>query len=487
MQKMTGDAMSGTDNISMHLFKVQDYLNTYNKRIKEVEKEVENYKEKNEKLKISLKIERFKSNIMGNLLKTYNVDVESLFKTEKDGVHLHGILSTDSIPIFFHTDNEIKTHVIKVKKKGKKAETFRAIGNKIDLVKEKPVEQEEKIKKIKEDLDVIVKENNFDISYSDTINSIEDCFKEITSTKQYSKLIENIKTNRLKLVGKLSYQGYVKLITTHVKRLESILRNKKCEEKKIPSIITKGLTSLEQRLLFYSSYYTSYIDVDELQRYKTAMSIKTDYAQRYIPFNYSEVYNQFNDYTIALFLLKDNLERILVNPFGFTNIVYLPIKESDKNKDPFRYYILERIESNGNRCWKIDYRLIDLTRLLSEHIKSYIINLFRKIYFDVYKDNDYRNEFQSGAIIFEQDCKMILSNLLSVCKPKSFNKVLKKLFMQKAIIQPSEIDKFNFYADDSISKREYESLSDSEEHVIPTFKRLFDTVSDDDIKKLVNM
>ena len=72
--------------------------------------------------------------------------------------------------------------------------------------------------------------------------------------------------------------------------------------------------------------------------------------------------------------------------------------------DPYTFYTLEKIDSDGKRCWKMECRLYELCKVLSRNIREYCTTLFRKIYLDIYSDNVYREDYINTCPITDQDC-----------------------------------------------------------------------------------
>ena len=76
----------------------------------------------------------------------------------------------------------------------------------------------------------------------------------------------------------------------------------------------------------------------------------------------------------------------------FSNVIYVALPKSTK-EDPYSFYRLDNVNSNNKRQWKLDWRLEDISLSLSSSLLNFMIVTFRKIYKDVFLDNDYRDNY----------------------------------------------------------------------------------------------
>jgi hypothetical protein len=292
-----------------------------------------------------------------------------------------------------------------------------------------------------------------------------------------------MKDYRHKLLGKLDLNDYIKLVKSHVSRLETIFTKKKYDQKKIVSTIILSLSSLDQRLLSYGQYYNSELEPDDIQRMKVCLKVNMEYPKRYVPFVPIELCPKIYNYSLCICTIRETMKRILVNPFGFPNLVYLQLEKSTP-EDPYSFYSLEKIDAEGKRYWKMECRLEEFSRFISEQIRNYCITLFRKIYYDIFSDNIYREDYMQKAPAAQQDCEQLLVNILGLSKAKSFCNVLRSLVAKYSTIQPSKIDKFNFMRDDPISKRSFAQEEDENKELTGIVQRLFDEISVENAEKI---
>ncbi len=494
---MTEETFVGS--LSAHLMYVEEQRNALKKKCQELEDTITARNEMIHKLRAVIQVEKFKTNLCSFLLaERADIKLDDILQETEDGLHVYNC-ENGNVPVFVHEymsgktddENESKQYTIAVRKKVgtnkplKNRKVYRTVKNQVELIEEKPQEQEEKIKKVDENFMDILQENNLDVSYKDIIHSIDKLFDDLVKTKVYGKILSAMCEIRSKLLGKLSLEQYIKILDQNVKKMEQLFRTKKMEDKKIPLTIVKSLSSLDQRLLFYEQYYNSELLPDDMQRLQISLQINTNYPKRYLPFVAKDLFEKMYNYGIAVFPLRETLKRVLVNPYGFFNIVYLDIPKSTED-DPYSFYFLEKFDMDGKRCWKMEIRLDEFSKTLAQNLRAYCIGLFRKIYLDIFHDNIYRDDYRDKAIIANQDCEQLLINIIALAKPKTFCDVLRNLVVKHCTIHPSHIDKFNFTADDRIHKKHFGQENDTQEELTSILCRIFDDLSEEDVIKITS-
>jgi hypothetical protein len=472
-------------SLSTQVLGLEEQRNILKKRCQELENIVQTRNETISKLKLSLQLEKFKSHLFSQIIiQNTEIKLADIYQEGDDGIHLHNF-PDGNIPVIVHDLLESKQYTISVKKKTEKqpGKNFRTVKNRVELVEENPEEQEQKIKQVEEAMEEIVQENNLDVSYKETIDAIENMFEEVVKNRVYKKFLSNMKEYRGKLLGKLDLASYIKLVKTHISRLEAIFTKKKYDQKKILNTVTISLSSLDQRLLSYGQYYNSELEPDDIQRMKVCLKVNMEYSKRYVPFVQSELCAKVCNYSLCLSTIRETMKRVLVNPYGFSNLVYLQLEKSSAD-DPYSFYSLDKIDPDGKRCWKMECRLEEFGKFISEQICNYCITLFRKIYYDIFSDNIYREDYMEKAPAAQQDCEQLLVNILGLSKPRSFCNVLRSLVVKYSTIQPSKIDKFNFTRDDPITKRSFAQEEDDNRDLTVTIQRLFDEISVEHAEKI---
>jgi len=515
--------------LSFQVMNLEEERNAVVKKMRDLENIIKNRDDVILKLKTGLQIEKFKSNLYAQLItRNTNIKLSDIYKEDKEGVHIYNY-ENGNVPVIVHeyfegnldvnaipTESEIRKYTIPMKKNHPQSGKMFRQAPKDKIIEENPEEDEKKIKKADAVLETIVQENNLSITPEGIMKEISAIFKEITKNRVCpKKSLEDIKKLRTKLLGTMKMEDYTKLIKSHVKSLETALTNKKQTPAKIIELISLSLSPLEQRLVFYGKYYNAILDADEIQTFKLALTVHMEYPRQYVTFSFTDLYEKTHNYSLAIFPLRDILKRVLINPYGFPNLVYLDLetsadsieeentnesqpskpsqpsqeaefpKKKIKPDDAYRFYVLETLKPKGQRCWKMECRLFEFSKIVSQQIKSYCITLFRKIYFGIFNDNIYREDYKDKALITQQDCEQLLINMITLSKPKKFCNVLRSLIFKHCAIHPSSKDVFNFQADDKMNRKDFLKEEDTEEEACNSIKMLFDDLSDDNAKKIL--
>jgi hypothetical protein len=463
----------------INLLHLEEHLNKSVKKLQKIKDIIESKNKQIDHLTLLLKTEKVKNNIFMKIIENHtNFKLDDIYQEKEDGLHIYKY-DNASIPLILHDSTNEDTREYNISNKPKK--TFRTFKT-IDLVSEKPQEQEDQLKKVEEERKEILQTNSFDISIKETYKNIENIFSDISKNRIYKKNIISIKDYRIKLLGHLSLPDYIKLIQTHIQRLEHIFSEKQTHDYK--KYISSSLSPLEQRLVYYEQYYNSSLEADDIQLFKASLQVNMNHPTRYVPFRFSELFTKLHNYSVAIFSISEILYRVLVNPL-FNNVVYLPLEKSTK-EDPYSFYSLESITDDGKRNWKLQCRLDEFSKIISQDIKSYCIDIFRKIYFDIFHNNIYRDNYSDSFPITSQDCAQLLENIIFLSKQKSLCIHLRNIIIEKCTLKPSTNDKFDFKADDKVIKRTFALDKDEPKEIEDSIKRLFDSIKSDQIEKIIS-
>jgi hypothetical protein len=482
--------MSDEHSISTLVVKLEDHTRSLKKRIQELETLLKTRDEKILVLKGRLKYEKLRNSIFTSIVKSCtHIKIDDIFEEEEDSIHIYKADKVN-IPVIVHDffkgegekNTEKNTEKYSISSKPcRKGKTYRAM-KKDDLVQETPEKQEEKIKIVETQMETIVQENKLDVSYVDSIKAIDEAMECISKERIYKKHLISIKDLRVKLICKIGLSEYTNLIRKHIEKLTSIFGKKGTDAKKTTLNIGMSLSPLEQRLIFFSGYFNTELEPEETQRLRLTLDVAPN-PKRYIPFNYNDFFSKMYNYGLSIFSVKESIKRSLVNPYGFPNIVYVKTEKSSA-KDPYTFYILEKIEDD-KRIWKMECRLYEFSKSLSKNILTYCINMFRRIYFDVFSDNSYREDYKDKCLICRQDCEQLLINIIELSNSKSLCETVRKIVSKQSILLPSKMDKFDFMADDRLVKKQYIQEANNNDDVIASIKRMFDDISDTDCNSII--
>lgn len=310
----------------------------------------------------------------------------------------------------------------------------------------------------------------------------KECFENIKQNRTYTKSLENIKKARLKLIECMPHNKYIKLLEGHVKILENIFKNlKEFPNRKIVDTISKSMNSIDMRLISYGSYLNTNLEIDDIQRFKSSLKFFNECPSFFMPLDKEELFRKFFTYGTALFTLKDMIEMYVPNNYGFNNIIYVKLKSSvDEEIDPYSFYILEDVNSTKKpekRYWKMDCRLEELSNNFIDNIKPYLIELFRRLYFNSFNDNEFRKDYVTSSCITEYDCEQLLQSIRILSKPKEFNILLRNTIRKYCSYLPTINDKFNLHGDDNVQKKRFAKIKEDEEMMVESIKMIFDNIS----------
>ena len=104
-------------------------------------------------------------------------------------------------------------------------------------------------------------------------------------------------------------------------------------------------------------------------------------------FSVEEFGHSLENITLAFFPLRTSLEREAPR----FPLVYMGRPNA---RDPYMFYM-----KRGSDSWVMDCRLIDVATHLRSAIRRYGVSLFRRYYYRIYRDNEYREElFTTNAL-----------------------------------------------------------------------------------------
>lgn len=410
----------------------------------------------NEILKKLLITERSKIKLLVDLLKN-NCDINcSKFFTEEED--LFRIYNTNEEPLVINNDKQ-KTK-------------YSAFDNNLY---EDDINTEVEDKIDKKDEEKVINYNILEL-----YTKMDENLEKLKNSRIYTNILEEIKPLRWLIFDILNIQEYIVFLNKHINTLLDVFREKKINEQKMHLVISKNLYPLEKRLIAYKNYVNVNLDNEEIVKLRENVKNNIAFPKAYVTYCPNKVQEHFYNYSIVVLPITELISVCLINKYGFHNLIYVPLKGSSL-EDPFSFYILEKIQKDNKKHWKMDCRLEETANLLMHDLLENMINQFRIIYKDVFGDNDYRTNFESKCAITENDLEQLIFNIIKISKPKSFCKTLQNIVMKKAFYKPNEYDKFNLLTDDSLQRKRFSVIKDHNN--IDIFRRLFDTISIEDLEK----
>jgi len=404
--------------------------------------------------------------LRGIISKNLSIELSEIIEYDKNIMNLY---ENDNFKIKIHKKENIETleysNNLELEITTNRKETYR---------KSKYIET--RIEPTQEEKNNIIKEIDKDnvSNNNENKNNCDELFLEIRNNRIYTKTLNKIRNLRLKMTDYENYENYIELIKLHIKKLEEIFDFKKYNNKKIIQTISKCLLPFELKLLQYGNYYLEEFNNEDIQYLSNILykNINKDY----IYFDYKKIINSLFNISSNIFTLQDNLKRIILNKYGFNNIIYLCPKKSDTNDDYFSYYTLTKIEK-GIRCWEMDCRLHKLTNNIINDLYLYLIEIFRKYYYCVFHDNEYRENFEDNSPIFISECKQLLQTITFLCNQRNVNRFLRDFIKVNCEYKPTNMDKFNIYSDDTFLKKKYKAKYKHDLNVFTIIDKLFDNMT----------
>lgn len=413
-----------------------------------------------------------------------SLEIKILLRIEKkiDTLNKNNILTIKDPPVLqsfspkkicLLPSNSVKSKSPDIDSK-KTCKSYRTIKKNIDLINEPNYEN--KIKEIDDQKESI--KNQYILKIKEVEIIFDEYFKILSNNKlttnAFNDILLKIKNTRLKIMEFMQYSDYCKLIKSHIRILEKICKDKHYLEKKTCNLILKSLNTLDTRFIFYKNYVTVSLETYEIQKYKNSLIFFNKSRSYFSHFDQTETFTKFYNFSLALSTIKESIEMFLFNVYGLNNIIYVPLKQST-DEDPFSFYILESVEKEI-RYWKMDCRLEQFCNNFIESIRNYLILLFKKLYCDVFNDNDYRSNYTDLSPVTDNECRQILQNLYILNDIKDCSHILRNSVKKNALYNPTENDKFNMYSDDIVQKKRFLSSKGAPD-IIDTIKLLFDRIT----------
>lgn len=459
-------------------------LNTEKKFLQRKIRQLERCIDKKDKdisdLNLVLGIERMKTRIFSHIIEQKtDISVSNIIDEQKESVHIYDIKDC-KLPVYLHKD--VKTiEEDEIIEFPKKKDVYRTI-NCINLTEE--IDEgviKTKVDIVDEEVNDIVKSNFEPINIKECYFEITSTFKMLKTTRNYTKHIIYIKEIRCKMLGWLNIKEYQDLILEHIRKLSIIFKSKTYEQKKINKIIGESLSPLEMRLTQYGKYYETDIDTEDIGRLKVSLEACTIFPKEYK--RYKCIFKRFHNYNIVLFTLKKCIECYLFNRYGFHNLVYINIPNSS-NEDPYSYYYLEKTDDE-KRCWKMDCRLETITTVMCTELLPYCIDLYRKLYRDMFRDNNYRSDCDDVYSLAGNELEQLAENIIILHNQEKCRNILRSIVKEKAQLFPTDNDKINVRTDDTMQKHRFNDYrSEYNHHDVP--KLLFTDINKDDIEDFIS-
>lgn len=297
-------------------------------------------------------------------------------------------------------------------------------------------------------------------------------FDLISTNRKFTKYITELRVARRRLIGLVPIHHYEAIVHQHIKILINLMEAKGYTGKKLKHAVCEGLSVLDAKIGSYGKYDD---EVNQMDMPAFRLGIVGFYdpfwIKEYKPFNARIVYQKFMNKGLMYYTLRENIRELFFNVYGYNSIIYVPVQRS-RDEDPYSFYTLNRIE-NGKRYWIQDCRLEDFSYNFVKTVKPYAVQLFRKVYRDIFGDNEFTTKYVNMNCTTTQELQMLLENIMYMSDHLNFVRYLQNEVMKYAHHYPTDNDRFNIIGDDLEQKRSFkENDFDYPDH-ISSLKEMF--------------
>lgn len=470
--------MSEALSLSSQVLALEEKLSYQQKHIDELKKKIKTRNDAVSKLRLALRVEQFKNKLLTTLIEQKtDLKIADILREEDDTLRVNTYADNRLNVVVQNELGEEKNYAIATKKDNKTGQTFRTSRTKIE---EDPVQRAETIKRVDEEMEKKIAPQDI----KPILDEIQQCIKNISTTRTYTADLKKIKDKRGELIVHLPLDQYVKHLQTQNQRLIEIWTNKKSQDrKKIEGLIGSALSALDRRLLAGYGYHDIDINPDEIKLFDLCLNNSMNFPKEFKPFSLVDFYPRVNNYGLALFPINHILNKVLNNPYNCSNLIYSILPKST-DADPFSYYSLDRVE-DGVRYWKTECRLFELSRNLAQNIRQMCITLFRRIYYEYFHDNKYRADYRKASV-FENDCQQLISNIIALSKSATFRQSLQQIVKANCSLQPSQFDRFDHTIDIKFVAKQCKNDQDDIEEAAQGMKQLFDELTDEEVRTITD-
>lgn len=254
-------------------------------------------------------------------------------------------------------------------------------------------------------------------------------FDDIVETKDDGQIEDLFKILNT-LFGLLNISEYQNLLSSISTKLSSLNMTP-----------TKYMSSIDLRLVIYPTIKTNeVIDTECSTLFQREIILQTLKYDKLEPFTFSQLVKKCCVPALMLLPVTKVLEFTIVNPFKNSSIIFLdPLNNSEKD---WSFYLLKEITKDNFRLWVLDCDLAVLTKKLHQEVCVYLIDLFKTIYFSVFRTGVMiKNFYECNG--YSSIFKNILNNLSFITKVKHLQSFIKQVVKMKSFGEPTEYDYFD--------------------------------------------
>jgi hypothetical protein len=293
-----------------------------------------------------------------------------------------------------------------------------------------------------------------------------------SAEEEFEETLANVCVLRNALLGSVDVCEYRRLVRDHV----VAMKKSGADPEKIASL---NFTANDARLSLYKTSLKhcrkrTTADVTRLLRELEIRSFTKPPELK--PFDFSEMMRQCCTPALAILPATVIMEHGLIGPFRNNPVGFLQLEPANV---AWAFYFLSKINADGVRLWILDNDLTTFANTVSREMSDYVVKILKTFYLACFETSVYKRRFwkldENHADVFE-NC---LKNLFFLSDVDAVRAFLKKLFVVKSPLIPTEYDFFNHVAYYSEKRRKAKSslLSNN-------LKNAFPEASERDLKEL---
>ena len=431
--------------------------------------------------------ERTKVKILFSIISSVSpIPLDDLISEQEGGIHLFGLTSESKIYLHQNISNQVVDvpPIVKVENKGeptsgRQNKVIRKY-RRIKKIITNPEPDKKQVTITIDKVDELKKKETSEHLCGHTISELKELcraiMEQIKVSRLYGKFLTKLRSTRSKLLGPLTVEEYCKILDEHVEILSPIFQDKHKNPRRVKFNVSRSLTPIDARLLRYDGFTDTQMDADCREKLKRVLKYGRIFPKEFTPYVFNDLGRNFLNYGVAIFTLERLVRWYIINPYGFFNVVYVPLPKST-DSDPYSFYTLSSIKK-GKRKWDMNCRLENLVLDLVSFLCPYMVKTFRELYYSLFSDNIYRPNYTSTSAFAAQDCEQLIQNIILISQPIRFSKLLRTLFIKECLHEPTELDIFNLQGDDMLQRKRFQEKEKVE--MVDTIGQLFDGISDDD-------
>lgn len=246
-------------------------------------------------------------------------------------------------------------------------------------------------------------------------------------------IINHMKSLRLSIMESTPLQDYIQYLQKVNGLCTKVLQTKTKTQNTCSKNLLLTMTSVDSRMLLYPKFTYTQLMMSDVASLKNCIN-KT------FPLCNIPKCRSMSDFSLicnyGLVLLFDDLIIVYIKS--------LPIIKLDS----VRFFTLKCVEKKS-RIWTFDNRLYEFTTSLIDTLQDYLVTLFKKVYYDQYTDNVYRETYTDDDY-FKMEGNHIIKILKKITDKPKFLKYIQDIVPEYQPDNKDIIPESNDYMDPTL-------------------------------------